>query len=153
MQKIIGQARTCDQCLVALLDAICRGCHLNCGKKFLCQEKFQSVLSVTSNRGHSHRSSKRGLLSEEANKIISVSSSSRLHHKDYDPRLQNRLLWQKSNSPKSAESSVVLQGDNMFASKSILTWVRARDFGIYPKYITLPPLALSCLVPSFIQNI
>ena len=38
---------SCDQCLVRLLRAICRGrCHLNCGKSLFDKKKFQTVLSV-----------------------------------------------------------------------------------------------------------
>ena len=40
-------ARACDQCLVTPFDAICRRCHLNCGKTLGDRKKFQSVLSVT----------------------------------------------------------------------------------------------------------
>ena len=45
----------CDQCLVRLLRAICRGpCHLNCGKSLFDKKKFQTVLSVNYGPPHSY---------------------------------------------------------------------------------------------------
>ena len=45
-------AWACDQCLVTPFDAICRRCHLNCGKILLDRKKFQSVLSVNFSPRH-----------------------------------------------------------------------------------------------------
>ena len=144
MQKITGQARTCDQCLVALLDAICRGCHLNCGKKFLCQEKFQSVLSVTSNRGHSHsssnrghshrsskrghshRSSKRGLPSEELKKRTPLRGAQR----------EDTLIWaQREDSHMCSKRGLLSEEANKILSVSVIrhvfiTKIMIRDFKI-----------------------